>query len=351
MRHNEGESIGYFFDPNSNGIGFIRLALAIAVIIQHCFALNNLADPLTKFETSNLGAIGVNGFFILSGFLITNSWLNSKSFINFTLRRVLRIFPAFWICLIITSVFFAPLIALINKISLDFGFIIEASSYVYQNFFLMIFKPDIANLTIGNTEHSFNGSLWTLSWEFGFYILLALAGTCGLLTRRKLLFALAIICYSFVYLLSDCKCTIFFKLYTSERVAILPVMFGLGILAALYIHKIPNNVYLFTACLLLWIADLKYNSYLPLYPFFFAYILLWLIVNLPIKSFEKYGDYSYGLYIYHFPVIQIMLLVFNFNISPWLLSLIIIIPTGFMAYLSWNIIEKPALQLKKYLPK
>lgn len=348
MTLNQFPTIANAYNPKENGIGFMRLFFALFVIVQHGFALNNNIDPLSRLGLSSFGSFGVNGFFILSGYLITASWLNSKSYISFSWRRILRVFPAFVVCLFFTGFIISPLMTIINNGNIDIVFFKQQLSYIYKNLLLIIYQPDITNLTINHHEHSLNGSLWTLSWEFGFYILLAIAGTLGLLSKRKKILFIAIILYIISYWMSDCKCTIFFKYYTSQRVTILPFMFGLGVLAYLFKHKIPNNTLLFIICIIGWALDLKYNHVMPIYPFFFLYMMLWLMVNLPIKSFEKHGDYSYGIYIYHYPIIQLILLIYNFNVNPWILSLIAIVPTGILAYLSWHYIEKPALSFKNY---
>ncbi|MES2417965.1 MAG: acyltransferase [Bacteroidota bacterium] len=348
MNLNPINTIGNIYNPKENGIGFMRLVLALFVVIQHSFALNNLTDPLTKIGLSSFGSLGVNGFFILSGYLIAASWLNNKSFISFSWRRILRIFPAFWICLLFTSFIIAPIMASIGGNHFDIVFLKQQLSYVYKNLFLIIVQPDIANLSTNYYEHALNGSFWTLSWEFSFYILIAIAGIVGLLNKQKWIFVIIMALYIFSYWASDCKCAIFLKYYVSERIAILPFMFGLGALGYLFKHKIPNSTLLFIVCIIAWVLDIKYNLFIPLHPFFFLYIILWLMVNLPIKSFEKNGDYSYGIYIYHFPIIQLLLLSFNFDLNPWLLSSIAIIPTGILAYLSWHYIERPALSFKKY---
>lgn len=238
--------------------------------------------------------------------------------------------------------------AVIMNQHFEIVFLKQQLGYIYKNLFLFISQPDIYDLSTNLYEHALNGSLWTLSWEFGFYIFLALAGIAGLLSKRKWLFLIVLALYIVSYWASDCKCTIFFKYYTSERVAILPFMFGLGAMGYLFKHKIPNSTILFIVCIIAWFLDVKYNHVVPLYPFFFLYIMLWLMVNLPIRSFEKNGDYSYGIYIYHFPVIQLFLSAYSFEFHPWVLGAMVIIPTGILAWLSWHYIEKPALSYKKY---
>lgn len=344
-------SIGKVYNPNSNSIGFLRLILALLVVIQHSFVLNGEKDPLSLHNFSNFGAIGVNGFFILSGYLITSSWLNNQNLLKFVWKRVLRIFPAFWICLLITAMVFAPIILVLSGGEMNIDFLKSQITYIYKNLFLIVNQADIGNLMSKRSEHSFNGSLWTLSWEFLFYICLAIGGILGFLSKRKTFIIAFIVCYIVSYFMSECKCTIFFKWYVSKSVAILPYMFGVGIIAFLIKDYLPNSFIIFTICLVAWVLDVKFNPHIPLHPFMLAYILLWLTVNLPFKSIEKYGDFSYGIYIYHFPMIQLLLFITTVHLSSTSLFFISILPTLMIAYFSWNFIEKPALSLKNHFNK
>lgn len=335
------------YNAKDNAIGFIRLILAIFIIVQHSYALLGQADPLSSIGLISFGALGVNGFFILSGFLITSSWLNSKSLINYAWRRVLRIFPAFWICLLVTALIVTPLIIIVKGQSINQYTWSQMVGYISKNLTIIINQPDIANLTDHLAEKSLNGSLWTLSWEFLFYILLAIGGVFGALTNRKWLLIIFTIIYIACYWLDACKCTVFLKYYSSVNVAVLPYYFLVGSMGFLYKKHIPDSKIMFTICIVLWLLDLKYNPNYPLHPIFLLYILLWLTTNLPFKSIERFGDFSYGLYIYHFVVIQTLLITFNNQFQPITL-LLITLPIAFgLAYLSWNLIEKRYMNFKK----
>ncbi|WP_316736067.1 acyltransferase [Pedobacter aquatilis] len=337
------------YNPKYNAIGFIRLVLATFVIVQHSYALSGYTDPLSRIGLISFGALGVNGFFILSGFLITSSWLNSRSIINYVWRRILRIFPAFLICLLVTALVVAPIIIILKGLSLNQHIITQMGGYIFKNLLLIINQPDIGNLTNSLAEKSLNGSLWTLSWEFLFYILLAIGGLFGALSKRKWLLIFLTITYIICYWIDTCKCTIFLKFYTSSNVAILPYYFLVGSIGFLYKKHIPDSKIIFAICIVLWLLDLKYNVDYPLHPFFLLYILLWLTMHLPIKSIERFGDYSYGLYIYHFVVIQTILILFNDQLQP-LILLLITLPVAFgLAYLSWNLIEKRCMNFKRLI--
>lgn len=341
------KSFENIYNDKDNAIGFIRLILAIFVIVQHSYVLLGHADPLSGIGLISFGALGVNGFFILSGFLITSSWLNSKNLINYVWRRILRILPAFWICLLFTTLIVAPLMIIFKGQSLSSNILSQMLGYLFKNLALIINQPDIANLTNHLTEKSLNGSLWTLSWEFLFYILLAVGGLIGALSKRKWLLIISTLIYIACFWIDTCKCTLFLKFYTSSNVAILPYYFLIGSIGFLFKKHIPDSRIIFALCNILWLLDLKYNSHYPLHPFFLFYILIWLTTHLPFKSIERFGDFSYGLYIYHFVVIQTLLIIFNNQFQPITL-LLITLPIAFgLAYLSWNLIERRCMNFKK----
>ncbi|WP_231461815.1 acyltransferase [Pedobacter sp. Leaf132] len=335
------------YNSKDNAIGFIRLILAVFVIVQHSYVLLGSVDPLSRIGLISFGALGVNGFFILSGFLITSSWLNSTSITNYVWRRILRIFPAFLVCLLVTAFIITPLIIILKGQSLSQNILSQMLGYIFRNALLIINQPDIANLTAQLREKSLNGSLWTLSWEFLFYILLAIGGIFGVLSKRKWVLIIFTLFYIACYWIDECKCTFFLKFYTNANVAILPYYFLVGSIGFLFKKHIPDSKILFAICTALWLLDLKYNPHYPLHPFFLLYILLWLTTHLPIKSVERFGDFSYGLYIYHFVVIQTILISFSHEFKPIILFLITL-PIAFgLAYLSWNLIEKRCMNFKR----
>src|ERR1700733_11349528 len=101
---------------NNNGFDLLRILLATIVLVAHSLLIGgyNLRDPLSVFSKNqiNLADLGVMGFFALSGYLITASFIRAGNAFVFVSHRLLRIFPGFWICLVITAFFIAPLIFL-----------------------------------------------------------------------------------------------------------------------------------------------------------------------------------------------------------------------------------------------
>ncbi|WP_443944224.1 acyltransferase family protein [Pedobacter sp. AW1-32] len=340
------KSLNRQYNPQENAIGFLRLVFAVLVVIQHCFYLTEHGETDLGFENIGIGSLGVNGFFVLSGFLIAASWEKTQSFLSFLWKRFLRIFPAYWICILVISLIFAPVMAGSLHIPFDYEFLRSQINYIIKNFFLMANQPDIANITGTLKEKNLNGSLWTLPWEFLLYICTAFAGILGLLSKRKIIFLFLFSLYTLGYYLDPCKCRFFLTYYSSDRVVILPIFFGLGALAQLYLSKIPNSRIIFLISLFAYIASYQYPVLFFLAPVFFAYMVIYMAIHVPIRSIEKDGDYSYGIYIYHFPLTQLFLIWSNGKTSIGLLLVLTLITSSIMAILSWKFIEKPALRLK-----
>src|SRR3954447_2812800 len=110
-------TFGEAFDPKRNAFAFLRMVLAFLVIVSHCFVLGGFgADPISRITDggNSLGEIAVAVFFILSGFLITRSGLGSRSAGRFLWHRFVRIFPGYWVCLLVSAFLFSPLFELIK---------------------------------------------------------------------------------------------------------------------------------------------------------------------------------------------------------------------------------------------
>ena len=173
------------FNTRNNSLNLMRLALAILVIYAHSYPLGGFSgQPRLGGET--LGTWAVYGFFCISGYLIAGSRM-SNPFGTFLTKRILRIYPAFWACLLATAAIFAPVEYIHENGTID-AFLttgpVTPINYIMSNISLHIGQWDIGGTLQGVPyPGAWNGSLWTLYFEFACYILVGALLSSRLIRR------------------------------------------------------------------------------------------------------------------------------------------------------------------------
>jgi peptidoglycan/LPS O-acetylase OafA/YrhL len=363
------------FSTPDNSFGFLRLLFAFAVLVSHSLPLGfGDEDPgggLTHGQTA-LGEIGILGFFTISGFLITRS-ATRIPLPRYLWHRGLRILPGLWVCLIVTAFVFAPVVALIEHGSLA-GVFSEPGGpfgYVVNNAFIAIRQYGISGLLLGTPYGEltgtsvFDGSLWSLMYEVLCYFMVAALAVVGVFRRARWVVPLltaalfAVIVHDFVTAAHipgpQGEHGPFLGIGGLDQYSLvyLTYVFLLGALFEVYRRRIVlNDVGALVATLVL-VNTLQFGGFDVFgYPAF-AYLVLWLAIRLP-RPFQRIGrrqDYSYGFYIYAFPVQQLLALV---GVPEWgLLPFILIATVGTFALAipSWHLIERPAMSLKHWTPR
>jgi peptidoglycan/LPS O-acetylase OafA/YrhL len=363
----QGSTIGGSFLPRRNSLNFLRLVLAVAVVFSHARTIGGFGSEVI-FGKTTLGTMAVYGFFGLSGYLIAGS--ATRNHVGRYLRqRILRIFPAFWVCLIVTAFVFGAIVwyhanpAVANRCGIS-CYVREPGGpvgYVLHGLWLQVHQSTIAHtLPLGYFRPVWNGSLWTLYFEFLCYLMLAALSLIGLLRHRL---AVAILAGS--VWIAEIIITAIPSLNQSfspadnwdlmKMLTFVPIFLG-GSLLFLYRDKIPDSGLLAWGCALLVGLGLALpvgNSMptftltsMDLTAVFLVYPLVWLGIHLPFHMIGAHNDYSYGVYIYAYPVQQLLVV---WGVSRWgywpytLLAVALIFP---IAMASWWGIEKHALKLK-----
>ena len=286
----------------------MRLLFAATVVWSHAFLLGGFGeDPLNRLNVNapTTGFLAVGGFFVLSGFLITRSYETVSSVGRFIWHRFLRIFPAFWVCLVVTAFGLAPLAFSYQHGTLH-HYLAEVPapwSYVTSNFFLAIFQQRIGTLFAHLPSPFYtNLSLWTLNPEFFCYLCVAIFGVAGVIRRAPaaigivalLLFAAYVALlwhYGSIYLID---------------VEALFVYFAFGAFAYLNRNRIPISPWIAALCFAALLATLTTKGFAYVVIPCVAYLTLFAAVRLPLRGFDRRVDLSYGLYIYAFPVQQLL---------------------------------------------
>jgi peptidoglycan/LPS O-acetylase OafA/YrhL len=345
----EGPWLGRVDDGRLNNLNLIRLVLASAVILSHSYVLLNQFDKepqhyLIRF--GDLGGTAVFSFFFISGFLILRSAIIHKDPARFIVARILRIFPG-----LITTVLFCTFVLgpIFTRVALSEYFHSKAT-YSYMS--VIALHHGNSNQLPGLFEqnfvaHAVNGPLWTLSSEWTMYMMAVLG--C-LVFRWRTIHAYT--SKSWLTLLAAVLFTIqMFPLplqYATPWIA----FFLLG--AACYLFrariKLSPPLAIFVLMVDLLLLRLLPHAGKPLFPFALSYFLLVVGFHpgLFARWFLRFGDFSYGLYIYAWPVQQILAQRVTAPLQLFLYSYVLTLP---LAIFSWYLIESPSLSRKRKLER
>jgi peptidoglycan/LPS O-acetylase OafA/YrhL len=334
-----------------NNFNLIRLAAALSVLGGHSVAVLGLPSSREFFFDHlglSLAEMAVDVFFVTSGFLVTGSLVNRGEVIAYLWARALRIYPAIWVMLILTVFVLAP--ALTTLPPADYFASPKTHDYFVKCATLIGgVRYSLPGVFETNPLHGeFNGSLWTLPIELRLYGYLAagwlvLAAAPAIRLRAMSIAAPIAACAFLVLILRG---RLFGAPFNAADTRIF--MFLYGTTLYLWRDKVPMRpAILFAALACLLIASVNQQAFFVVYVVFLAPLVLHL-AYLPkgrVLAFNDWGDCSYGVYIYAFPIQQT--LGFLFPGMP-LVAMILVsaaITLG-VAALSWTLIEKRALALK-----
>ena len=323
------------FDVRANALNFVRLLLAGSVIVWHGIRLAGQeieSVPLRQFVVD----FGVDGFFAISGFLIVQSWLRTPDWRRYLRARFLRIFPAFWTCLIVTAFLIAPL-----STGLFGG---ENLTYVLKNASLWIVQWGIAGTpTDVPITGVWNGSLWTLAWEFICYLGVLVLGIAGLLKYRAVL----PICFALVLIVSAATSSGLVENGLLELASRFGIMFLAGALILQYRDRIPVNAVTVVLSVVVVAASMLLPNYRVVGALPLAFLVMLCGAAIRSPRFRLKNDISYGVYIYAFPVQQVLAI---WGVHTWGTPVYIVLAmlgTLPLAIASWFLVEKQALKLNK----
>lgn len=340
--------------------------MAFLVIFSHAgpiagfYGGHDLGVQISREQS--IGGVAVAGFFFFSGFLITKSRMGRSTIWRYFWRRCLRIFPAFWAALVLTVLIFAPIAWRLVHGSFSGYWAAGAESaktYFLNNMFLELNQRNIAGLGetvpyfILHGARDWNGSAWTLYYEFLCYIVVGLLGLFGALASKKFGTAFALI----VIALNAMQWTGAGDIAGLNRVLNDPFMlmffapFAFGMLFAFHGDRIPIDDRVAFGMLGLGLFTYAFGGWNVVGQYGFLYFLMWCGVRLPITRWAKYGDFSYGIYIYAWPLMTLAT-YFGLERYGWFAyHFTIIVLVHIIAILSWFLIEKPAMSLKDWTPK
>jgi peptidoglycan/LPS O-acetylase OafA/YrhL len=341
-------------DFRSNSIGFLRLFFAAIVVWSHAYDLGGFGDdPIARLNhgLASAGFLAVGGFFVLSGFLITRSFERSGGLARFLWHRFLRIFPAFWVCLIAVAFGFAPLLFLGQHGTLT-GFIDSHDSpwtFVARNALLQLNQLNVAGpFNSIPFPLGLNGSLWTLHYEFNCYLAVAVFGVLGIFSQKRMMVAVTFFTFFVISTLLASGLGMHPTAF-GLQVLELYVYFSAGACAYVFRDRIAMRWWIVVACFFALIVAMPTRAFAFVVPPCIAYGTLFAAMKLPLRNFDRRMDLSYGLYIYAFPVQQLLAMyrVNTLGLLPYFLCALAV-ALG-LAVASWFAVERPSLSLKNSL--
>jgi len=330
-----------------NNFNAVRLVLAVLVILSHAFPLSyggTDREPMVRItgNQDSFGGMAVNLFFLISGMLITASWLRSKSMQSYLFKRIVRIYPGFMVASavsVLIGLAFCP----------AFRHTISTRGELYVFLHDLVFLGDASTVQLSAFAANpfpgaINGSLWTISIEFGCYLLVAVLGMFCLFKRRRLILFFALGAWLFY------SAKLFFGREAAYSEFRFLTYFFAGMLCWLYRDKIVRTltVPVGIACVAVLLLSARFPPFWSvIFPVVGSYVILsigtgrrWRFTQWTEKT-----DLSYGVYLYAFPVQQA---IASFpSLRYWAFNLLIALPvTTGLAWLSWHFIEKPFLRMK-----
>lgn len=346
-------------DLKNNAFDFVRLLFALFVVYAHSRYLYGAPDILhwedSHFSNLHAGSIGVWGFFAISGFLVTNSFLKSNSLTEFLTKRFKRIFPGFWCSLLVCALMFAPLWYFL-KIGTLTNFIDINGIHIWK-FLVTNLDAAIQTQSIGSlVSDTINGPYWTIRHEINCYIILAISLSItgsNYKLQRYILLGLTILLTGIRLLFTyNASFSSAYPLwFGDERFLLFLVIFMWGATLGIYQDLLKPN---WTSSLLslgLLVVATQANFLPIVFPVCFSYLVICLCFILPFRNIgKKFGDYSFGIYLYHWPVrLTLQMLGFQEKLGLWPFIMLNTACTLPLAYLSWHYIEKRFLLHKQLI--
>lgn len=334
--------------PKRNNFDLLRFVFAALVFVVHSYALSGaaalacLADVLSS-------ELAVHGFFVVSGFLIFMSYERSTGLGQYFEKRLRRIYPAYFVVVLVCAML--GIVFTILPIA-DYLRSDVLHKYLMANLlFLNFLQPDLPGVFSSNLISAVNGALWTLKIEAMFYasvpLIVWFLKKTGKLNGLLFLYTASLGYVAMMTMMARSGGSLFSELQRQLPGQLMYFAAGAG----LYYYYEQFKSWASTA-LMCAVLGLLLDAWLGLAVFHAAsvgVIVIYCAFVLPcLGNFGKYGDFSYGVYILHFPIIQCLVALGWFANEPWLSFVLAGCLTLMLSFLLWHGVEKPLLKGGSY---
>lgn len=317
---------------SNNCFDFFRFLFAFSLILAHFCTLVGVSQFWFI-----IGSMRVKAFFIITGFLVTFSFYrNNCNVLPFYRRRVVRIIPAYVCCIILCFL----LGFTISSLSItDFFSSCQTYKYLFFNLFMLNWlEPELPQTFQSNILPQINGSLWSMKQEVIFYIIVPFFAYCTMKIKKNILAIVISIFIALIFNYLPLKAQFFLYFFAGASVFFWFNYFSKYINLILFISIATSIVsYIF-----------KFQLITFFEPLIFAFVLIGCAYRLSFLAFfKKFNNITYGLYLYHFPIIQLLIHLGLDKYSILLCFIVTLIITIILAELSWHFVEKPLLDKYK----
>lgn len=327
----------------ANNFDLLRFALAGIVVLFHVHVLSR-SESLAFLSRFLSPDIAVKGFFVVSGYLILRSWDGSKGLTDYASKRIRRVYPGYAAVVLGCAL----LGTLVSALPAGQYFSWQWLRYITANLlFLNFLAPTLPGVFVQNPEATVNGALWTLKIEVMFYAIVPLLAW---LIRRYGAVTITVT----IYVLSVAYSLTMLHLAETSGRSILSIL----------AHQLPGQLSFFMSGALLYYKEPSIRRWLPvaapasvallalhhplidatLRPFLLGITVIYFAIGFPyLGNFGRFGDFSYGIYIIHFPVLQWLVSQGWFGVAPLGTLLVACAVILALAIVSWHLVERPFL--------
>ncbi len=329
-----------------NSLGFLRLLFASLVIVSHTTELlsgDRSSEPLSMiFGTLSLGDLAVNGFFIISGYLITKSYFSTRSVHDYLIKRIARIMPGFVVAWLIVATIVAPLAGGREGMSILAG----------AGWSLLLQAPYSAHAFSGTYYNSLNAPLWTIPWEFACYILVIVLAYVKAISKPIVLGCAA----AFLLIVPHLLLRLPQSMALGDSYALMlngGRLIGMFLSGATFMLIERNRIYSHRNAILasiIMIATLPFASLASVGVAVGGTYLIFMVGfssrSRILRNVNARNDMSYGVYLYAWPIEKLLIMYFGFT-SMFALGAMTLALAFVAGYLSWILVEKPAVNVAK----
>jgi peptidoglycan/LPS O-acetylase OafA/YrhL len=341
------QSLGSLFKNSPNNLNLIRLLAATAVIYGHANVITGHGPHdifLTYVGYKFIGGVAVDVFFVISGYLIAQSSVGKNGLLYYAASRLLRIYPALIVCTVIM------VFVLGAKFTTDDGYWSNPQvwRYLWTNatgYQIEYMLPGVfENMNIAGV----NGSLWSIAVEVRLYILIFVLSLLGVMRNRSFFNFIFFVSLVVVFFKPESFTQFYLLEYENHRHVVM--MYLIGSFCYVNRESIPISPVILLVLTVLAASQHRAENFGFFYVLLLPYFVFCVTFSPWGQWFNRFGDYSYGVYLYGWPAQQLVY-YFSPESSNLIHTTYATVIALFCAALSWHLMEKPALTLRHKFKK